>query len=100
MKKNRVVEFSRMVVESIMPGPIHDSLIFVGRKFSSIKSGNSLFELIVFVLCYYDVAVCSYMLDHIFLKLPMNAVLIIGLFVSAFIKIILLLLFDEKGIAQ
>jgi hypothetical protein len=83
-----------------MPGPIYDTFKFLSRKFSSIKSGNSFFELIVFICSYYDVAVASYLIDHVIHKLPIAMWLIWGLMISAFCKIILLLLFDEEGLSK
>jgi len=90
----------RITLETIMPGPVFDTLKFFGNKFSTIKSGNSLFELIVFVLAYYDVAAASYCLDHICHNLPIAAWLVWGLLISAFLKIVLMLLFDQEGIAK
>lgn len=83
-----------------MPGPIVSTGRFLINKFASIKSGNNLFELIVFVLSYYDVSVASVLIDHVHYNLPIAPWMCWGLLVSAFIKIMLLLLFDEKGVSK
>jgi hypothetical protein len=83
-----------------MRGILFDSIKFINKKFNSIKSGNNLFELIIFICSFYDVAIASYILDHILYNLPITAIFIYGSLGSAFIKIILMLLFDEKGLSK
>ena len=82
-----------------MAGAVISTFRFIANKFSSIKSGNSFFELIVFLCSYFDVFVASYMIDHVVYKLPINVWLLYGLLASAFVRIFLLLLFDEKGLS-
>jgi hypothetical protein len=83
-----------------MTGPIVSTGKYLINKLTSIKSGNNLFELIVFVCSYYDVAVASYLIDHVHYNLPISSALMWGLLASAFVKIMLLLLFDEKGVSK
>jgi hypothetical protein len=97
---SRKEKLFRMVVETIMPGPIYDTIKFISHKFRMIKSGNSFFELIVFVCSYFDVAAASYLIDHITHNLPVAFWIACGLMISAFVKITLLLLFDDKGVAE
>jgi hypothetical protein len=70
---------------------------FVVNKFRTIKSGNSLFELIIFLCAYYDVFAISYVLDHVRHTLPIYQPIVFGLLASALIKIIIMLMFDEEG---
>ena len=80
-------------------GPIVSTGRFIINKFRSIKSGNSLFELIVFVCSYFDVAAASYLIDHVAHKLPISLWICWALMASAFIKVMLMLLFDERGLS-
>jgi hypothetical protein len=83
-----------------MPGPMVSTFRYIFNKFRAIKSGNSFFELIIFICSYYDVAAASYLLDHVKHNIPIWPLIVWGLLASAFIKIILMLLFDEEGLSK
>jgi hypothetical protein len=97
---SKKAKLTKILMESIMPGPISETILFIGKKFSTIKSGNSLFELIIFLCSYFDVAAGSYLIDHVHNKLAIMPIIVYGLFISAFIKIIIMLLFDEGGLSK
>jgi hypothetical protein len=80
-------------------GPIVSTGRFIINKFRSIKSGNSLFEMIVFLCSYGDVIAGSYLIDHIAHSLPISVLVGWWILASAFIKVMLMLLFDERGLS-
>lgn len=80
-----------------MTGGLASAFGFVFKKLGTIKSGNSLFELIIFICTYYNVAAASYLIDHVRHHLPIAEWVVWGVMATAFIVIGMLHLFDEEG---